>query len=42
MSGAGETMTKNHPVPGRPFGQMERTGNFFALLIIKMNCLFHE
>jgi hypothetical protein len=42
MPGAGETMTKNHPAPGRPFGQMERTGKFFALLIIKINGLFHE
>jgi hypothetical protein len=42
MPGAGETMTENHPAPGRLFGQMERTGKFFALLIIKIKWLFHE
>jgi hypothetical protein len=42
MPGTGETVTENYPAPGRPFGQMKRTGNFFALLIIKMSGLFHE
>jgi len=35
-------VTENYPAPGKPFGQMKRTGNFFALLIIKINGLFHE
>jgi hypothetical protein len=42
MPGTGKTVTENYPAPGRLFGQMKRTGNFFALLIIKMSGLFHE